>query len=65
MTTEKTSNQIRFPLINHLDDKLGNKGIAPGEVMVVAAPTSCGKSQLALNIAKYDGRKNTHREEVK
>ena len=37
--------------INHLDDKLGNKGIAPGEVMVLAAPTSCGKSQLALNIA--------------
>lgn len=37
--------------ISHLDDKLGNGGIAPGEVMVIAAPTSCGKSQLALNIA--------------
>jgi replicative DNA helicase len=37
--------------IDHLDDKLGNGGIAPGEVMVIAAPTSCGKSQLALNIA--------------
>ncbi len=37
--------------INHLDDKLGNGGLAPGEVMVLAAPTSCGKSQLALNIA--------------
>lgn len=37
--------------IPHLDDKLGNGGVAPGEVMVIAAPTSCGKSQLALNIA--------------
>jgi replicative DNA helicase len=37
--------------IPHLDEKLGNGGIAPGEVMVIAAPTSCGKSQLALNIA--------------
>jgi len=37
--------------ISHLDEKLGNGGIAPGEVMVIAAPTSCGKSQLALNIA--------------
>ncbi len=37
--------------INHLDAKLGNGGIAPGEVMVLAAPTSCGKSQLALNFA--------------
>ena len=37
--------------IDHLDEKLGNGGIAPGEVMVLAAPTSCGKSQLALNFA--------------
>lgn len=37
--------------IPHLDNKLGNGGVAPGEVMVIAAPTSCGKSQLALNIA--------------
>jgi replicative DNA helicase len=37
--------------IDHLDSKLGNGGLAPGEVMVLAAPTSCGKSQLALNIA--------------
>jgi len=37
--------------IPHLDEKLGNGGVAPGEVMVIAAPTSCGKSQLALNIA--------------
>ncbi len=36
--------------IGHLDEKLGCKGIGAGEVMVVAAPTSCGKSQLALNI---------------
>mgnify|MGYP000303464043 CR=1 FL=1 len=37
--------------IDHLDDKLSEGGIGMGEVMVVAAPTSCGKSQLALNIA--------------
>ena len=37
--------------IHHLDNKLGNGGIGPAEVCVVAAPTSCGKSALALNIA--------------
>lgn len=37
--------------IPHLDEKLGAGGIAQGEVCVVAAPTSCGKSALALNIA--------------
>ena len=37
--------------IPHLDEKLGSGGIAQGEVCVVAAPTSCGKSALALNIA--------------
>ena len=37
--------------IGHLDDKLSEGGIGMGEVMVIAAPTSCGKSQLALNIA--------------
>ena len=37
--------------ISHLDDKLNEGGIGIGEVMVIAAPTSCGKSQLALNIA--------------
>ena len=37
--------------IDHLDEKLGNNGIGAGEVVVIAAPTSCGKSQLALNIA--------------
>ena len=36
--------------ITHLDDKLGNGGIGAGEVVVISAPTSCGKSQLALNI---------------
>lgn len=35
--------------IPHLDEKLDEGGIGYGEVMVVAAPTSCGKSQLALN----------------
>ena len=37
--------------IGNLDDQLGNRGIAPGEVVTLAAPTSCGKSALALNIA--------------
>ena len=35
--------------ITHLDQKLDEGGIGRGEVCVVAAPTSCGKSQLALN----------------
>ena len=35
--------------IPHLDEKLDEGGIALGEVCVIAAPTSCGKSQLALN----------------
>jgi replicative DNA helicase len=35
--------------IDHLDDKLDEGGIGKGEVCVIAAPTSCGKSQLALN----------------
>ena len=34
-----------------LDGFLGAGGIAPGEVLTLAAPTSCGKSALALNIA--------------
>jgi len=37
--------------IDHLDRKLNEGGIGKGEVMVISAPTSCGKSQLALNIA--------------
>mgnify|MGYP003123126566 CR=1 FL=1 len=36
--------------IKHLDDKLDEGGIGKGEVFVISAPTSCGKSQLALNI---------------
>lgn len=36
--------------IDHLDDKLDEGGIGKGEVFVISAPTSCGKSQLALNI---------------
>jgi replicative DNA helicase len=37
--------------IDHLDIKLHDGGIGMGEVCVIAAPTSCGKSQLALNVA--------------
>ena len=37
--------------IRHLDDKLSDGGLGMGEVCVIAAPTSCGKSQLALNMA--------------
>jgi replicative DNA helicase len=37
--------------INRLDGYLGNNGIAAGEVLTLAAPTSCGKSALALFIA--------------
>lgn len=36
--------------ISHLDEKLDEGGIGRGEVCVIAAPTSCGKSQLALNL---------------
>lgn len=36
--------------IDHLDEKLDEGGIGKGEVFVISAPTSCGKSQLALNI---------------
>ena len=37
--------------IKHLDEKLGMGGIGAGEVCIVAAPTSCGKSAVAINIA--------------
>jgi replicative DNA helicase len=37
--------------IGRLDGMLGSGGIAAGEVLTLAAPTSCGKSALALNIA--------------
>lgn len=36
--------------IDHLDERLGANGVGLGEVVVISAPTSCGKSQLALNI---------------
>jgi replicative DNA helicase len=48
--------------IKHLDEKLDEGGIGKGEVMVISAPTSCGKSQLALNIvlraAVADGKRD-------
>ena len=37
--------------IGRLDDFLGNGGIAAGEVLTLAAPTSCGKSAWALFVA--------------
>jgi len=37
--------------IPHLDEKLGMGGIGAGEVCIIAAPTSCGKSAVAINIA--------------
>ena len=45
---------------NKLDDYLGNRGIAAGEVMTIAAPTSCGKSALALYIALQAVTKGGH-----
>lgn len=36
--------------IKQLDDKLSAGGVCGGEVMVIAAPTSCGKTQIALNV---------------
>jgi len=41
--------------IKQLDEKLSAGGVANGEVMVVAAPTSCGKTCIALNIALQNG----------
>lgn len=55
---EYSSNVIRTH-ISHLDDKLGNGGIGQGEVCVIAAPTSCGKSALALNIALRAARNDS------
>lgn len=37
--------------VGRLDGLLGNGGIAAGEVLTLAAPTSCGKSALALYIS--------------
>ena len=52
--TAMTENRYEFTAlstgIGHLDDKLDEGGIGKGEVFVISAPTSCGKSQLALNI---------------
>jgi len=52
--TAMTENRYKFTAlstgIDHLDAKLDEGGIGKGEVFVVSAPTSCGKSQLALNI---------------
>ena len=45
---------------NRLDEYLGNRGIAAGEVMTVAAPTSCGKSALALYIVSQAVAKEGH-----
>ena len=41
--------------IAQIDEKLEAGGISGGEVMVIAAPTSCGKTALALNIALQNG----------
>jgi replicative DNA helicase len=52
--TAMTENRYEFSAlstgIDHLDSKLDEGGIGKGEVFVISAPTSCGKSQLALNI---------------
>ena len=47
--------------IGRLDTFLGNGGIAAGEVMTIAAPTSCGKSALALNLACQATKKGGHK----
>lgn len=44
--------------IEQIDEKLSAGGIANGEVMVIAAPTSCGKTALALNIALQNAVSN-------
>jgi len=41
--------------IAQIDEKLEAGGISGGEVLVIAAPTSCGKTALALNIALQNG----------
>lgn len=57
MANEDQADVIKTHLPD-LDRGLGVGGVGLGEVMVIAAPTSCGKSALALNIAlracKYD-----------
>jgi replicative DNA helicase len=44
--------------LGRLDEMLGNRGIAAGEVLTLAAPTSCGKSALALYIASQSVSKD-------
>jgi replicative DNA helicase len=47
-----TYKPVKIPTgIKSLDEKLPEGGLGNGEVMVISAPTSCGKSQLALNVA--------------
>lgn len=46
--------------IGQLDEQFGCGGIAAGEVCVISAPTSCGKSQLALNIALKSAMRDGH-----
>jgi replicative DNA helicase len=45
---------------NNLDREFGNRGIAAGEVLTVAAPTSCGKSALAMYIVSQSVVKDGH-----
>ena len=47
---EYDTNVVRTHL-PQLDGMLGSGGIGAGEVMTLSAPTSCGKSALALHIA--------------
>jgi len=50
MNGEFTSDVVRTHL-PQLDSMLGSGGIGAGEVLTLSAPTSCGKSALALHIA--------------
>jgi replicative DNA helicase len=45
--------------IGRLDSMLGSGGIAAGEVLTLAAPTSCGKSALSLYIATKAMKENS------
>ena len=47
---EYVSNVIKTN-VGRLDGFLGSGGIAPGEVLTLAAPTSCGKSAFALYLS--------------
>lgn len=50
MSGELVNDVVRTHL-PQLDSMLGNGGIGSGEVLTLSAPTSCGKSALALYIA--------------